>query len=65
MSKSELTLYSAVEVENARTKAQIVGIAQGAGGMMLFLLLLSFIGWIPMLAVGALVVVVVVKLLAK
>ena len=65
MSKSDLKLYSAVEVENARTKAQVVGIAQGAGGMMLLGLLLSVIGWIPMLVVGALVVFAVVKLLSK
>ncbi len=65
MSKSELKLYSAVDVENARTKAQIVGIVQGAGGVMLLGLLFTVIGWIPMLAVGALVVFVLVKLLSR
>ena len=65
MTKSDLKLYSALEVENARTKAQVVGIAQGAGGMLLLGVLLSLIGWIPLLVVGALAVFVVMKLVSK
>jgi hypothetical protein len=65
MTKSDLQLYSAGDVENARTKGQLVGWIQGAGAMLLLGLVLSIVGWIPTLAVGALVVVLLVKLLRK
>jgi hypothetical protein len=52
MTKSNLPgLYSQQDVENARTKGQLVGWFQGGavgvGGM----ILLGYIGWIPTLAV--------------
>jgi hypothetical protein len=52
MTKSNLPgIYSQKDVENARTKGQLVGWLQGGavgvGGM----LLLGVIGWIPTLAV--------------
>ena len=36
------------EIENARTKGQIVGWAQGAGAVLVFGLVLNFLGWSPL-----------------
>jgi uncharacterized membrane protein YqgA involved in biofilm formation len=65
MSKNDLKLYSAGEIESARTKGQVIGLIQGAGGMLLLGLAFSLIGWIPIIVVGALVAIVVAKLLSK
>ncbi len=40
------------ELENARTKGQIVGWVQGAGAVLVFGLVLNFLGWIPLIAIG-------------
>ncbi len=54
MTKTDLQLYSKTDLENARTKGQLVGLLQGAGGVLAAGLLLTFIGWIPAaLVVGA------------
>ena len=65
MSKSDLRLYSATEIKNARTKGQVIGWIQGTGVMLVLGLAFSMIGWIPTILVGALVAFVVVKLLSK
>ena len=63
MSKSDVKLYSANEIESARTKGKIIGWIQGAGAMLLLSFAFSMIGWIPTIAVAALVGYVLVKLL--
>lgn len=50
-----LPRYSETDLQNARTKGQVLGWVQGGGAVALFLVLLSFIGWIPLLALGAIV----------
>jgi MFS superfamily sulfate permease-like transporter len=62
---SDLQLYSKTDMENARTKGQLIGWAQGAGALMLFMLGMSVIGWIPMLLVIGVLVFLGVKLLGK
>ncbi|MEJ2483408.1 MAG: hypothetical protein P8049_09930 [Gemmatimonadota bacterium] len=53
MTKSDLQLYSKTELEDARTKGQVIGWLQGAGAVIALGLLLSVVGWIPtILAVG-------------
>jgi hypothetical protein len=53
MTKSDLQVYSKTELEDARTKGQVIGWLQGAGAVIALGLLLSVVGWIPtILAVG-------------
>lgn len=63
MSKTDLKLYSGSDIESARTRGKIVGWIQGAGAMLLLSVALSMIGWIPTIAVAALVGYVLVKVL--
>lgn len=49
MTKTDLQLYSAKDMSNARTKGQIVGWAQGAGTVITIGVVLSLVGWIPTL----------------
>lgn len=65
MSNSDLKLYSATEVESARTKGQVIGILQGAGAVFLFGMLLNLLGWVPLIVVGVVGVIVVMKLFSK
>ena len=52
MTKDNLpTLYSQKDVENARTKGQIVGWVQGAVIGIAGMLLLGLVGWIPTLVI--------------
>ena len=57
-------LYTRTDIENARTKGQLIGWVQGVligvGGVML----LGLIGWIPTLIVGGLVAFGIYKLLS-
>ncbi len=54
MTKSELQPYSKSDLENARTKGQIVGWLQGAGAVVVAGVVFSVLGWVPtLLAVGA------------
>jgi MFS superfamily sulfate permease-like transporter len=62
---SDLQLYSKTDLENARTKGQVIGWAQGAGTLLLFMLGMSVIGWIPMLIVIGILVFLGAKLLGK
>jgi hypothetical protein len=51
MTRTDLELYTKSDVENARTKGQLVGWVQGGAVVLAGALLLSFIGWIPTLVV--------------
>jgi len=44
-------IYSKTDVENARTKGQLVGWLQGGGVVVGGLLLLNVLGWLPALLV--------------
>ncbi len=50
---SLVPVHTKQELENARTKGQVVGWLQGAGAMLLLGVVLKFVGWIPLLVVGA------------
>ena len=54
-SKYETAVYTREQLENARTKGQLIGWAQGAVSVGILLFLLNFLGWIPLLFVGGLV----------
>ena len=56
MASHDLRQYSADDLQNARTKGQLVGWLQGGGAVALFVFLLSFIGWIPLLALSVVVI---------
>lgn len=61
--RDALTRPTSQEIENARTKGQLIGWVQGAGAMLVLGVVLRFIGWIPLLAVGAVVVILAFKVL--
>jgi hypothetical protein len=48
--------YTDEDLKNARTRGQVVGWLQGGGAVALFVFLLGFVGWIPLLALGAVVI---------
>jgi MFS superfamily sulfate permease-like transporter len=48
--------YTEEELQNARTKGQVVGWLQGGAAVALFVFLLGFLGWIPLLALAAVVI---------
>ncbi len=41
------------ELEKARTKGQVLGWVQGAGAVFVVGVVLRFVGWIPLIALGA------------
>lgn len=45
------TLFTQRDLENARTKGQVIGWMQGGAAVLLGTLLLGFAGWIPLLLV--------------
>ena len=45
--KYETSIYTKRQLDNARIKGQVKGLAQGAVSTFLFLLFLKFLGWIP------------------
>jgi hypothetical protein len=52
MAKDNLPeLYSQKDVENARTKGQVIGWVQGAVVGIAGMILLGLVGWIPTLAI--------------
>ncbi len=54
MTKTDLQVYSKTDLENARTKGQLVGLLQGAGAILAAGLVIKIIGWIPaILVIGA------------
>jgi hypothetical protein len=52
------------ELENARTKGQVIGFAQGLGTALVAGLAMKFLGWIPIVLVVGAVAWVVYKLVA-
>lgn len=57
MSDSNLPqLHTRQELENARTKGQVIGWAQGAAVAVGGILLMSLIGWVPTLVIAGVVV---------
>jgi hypothetical protein len=53
MSGSDLVpRYTKTDLENARTRGQLVGWLQGAGVTFALLLVVGLIGWIPAVVVG-------------
>ena len=50
---SDKTIFTRQELDNARTKGQIIGWVQGGAAVLLGTLLIGFAGWIPLLLVGA------------
>ena len=49
------TLFTKQDLENARTKGQVVGWIQGGGIVFVGWLLLGLVGWIPLLAIAGVV----------
>ena len=47
-------IYTHDQLENARTKGQVIGWVQGGVAVGALLFLLQFIGWIPLIAVASL-----------
>ena len=65
MSRTDLQLYTKDDLEMARTKGQMVGWVQGAGGLIVVGLVLKLLGWIPALLLFAGVGYLVYKLFSK
>jgi hypothetical protein len=61
--RDSLTVYSKKDFDNARTKAQVVGWLQGAGAVLIFGVVVNLIGWIPMIAIGAVALFVLYRVL--
>lgn len=55
-SEYKTAIYTREEVENARTKGQLVGWVQGGLAVGGLFFLLQFIGWIPLLGIAAFLV---------
>ena len=51
--RNSLSTATRQELQNAQTKGQVIGWIQGAGAVLVFGLVLNFVGWIPLLAIGA------------
>jgi hypothetical protein len=57
--------YTKVDLENARTKGQLVGWLQGAGVTFVLLMVVGLIGWIPAIVVGVGAAALLYKLLKR
>ena len=54
MSKEyETAIYTREQLDNARTKGQLIGWAQDAASIGAFFMLLNFIGWIPLMLIAS------------
>ena len=53
--KYETAVYTRDQLENARTKGQLLGWIQGAASVGILMFLLQFVGWIPLLVIAAVV----------
>jgi hypothetical protein len=62
--RTALTTATKQELENARTKGQVIGWIQGAGAVIAVGVALKFLGWIPVLLIGGAVVYLGYKLLS-
>jgi hypothetical protein len=65
MTKTDLQLYTRTDLENARTKGQVIGWVQGAGGLLVLGVVLQFVGLIPLLVVGGVVAFLAVRAIGK
>jgi hypothetical protein len=65
MTKNELQRYTHAELENARTKGQVVGWIQGAGALLVLGVVFKLIGWIPTVLVVGVVAYLLYKMFAK
>jgi hypothetical protein len=52
---TDLKLYNDTDLQNARTKGQLVGWIQGGGAVLVTGIALNLLGWIPALLVIAVV----------
>ena len=50
--RESLTVATRQDLDNARTKGQVVGWVQGAGAVLLLGIVLNLAGWIPVVVVG-------------
>lgn len=50
----QTAIYTKDQLENARTKGQVIGWVQGGLSVGALLFLLQFVGWIPLIAVATL-----------
>ena len=62
-SRNALTRPTDQELENARTKGQVIGWIQGVGAMLLLGVVLKLIGWIPLIVGAGLVLMLGFKVL--
>jgi len=53
-SEYKTAIYTKEQLEKARTKGQLIGWVQGGVGVGLLFFLLKFLGWIPLIAIAAL-----------
>ena len=53
-SEYKTAIYTREQLDNARTKGQVIGWVQGGVSVGLLLFLLQFIGWIPLIAIASL-----------
>ncbi len=53
-SKYETAIYTREQLENARTKGQVIGWAQGGVSVGVLMFILQFVGWIPLVLVAGL-----------
>lgn len=52
--KYETAVFTSEQLENARTKGQVIGWVQGAASVGVLLFLLQFLGWIPLILISGL-----------
>lgn len=57
--------YTKTDLENARTKGQLIGWLQGAGVMFAVMFVVGIIGWIPGILLGAALALGLYKLLKR
>ena len=57
--------YTQTDVENARTKGQLIGWLQGAGVTFALMFVIGIIGWLPGILLGAGLAFVLYKLLKR
>lgn len=53
-SEYKTAIYTHEQLENARTKGQVIGWVQGGAAVGALLFLLQFIGWIPLILIAGL-----------
>jgi amino acid permease len=63
--RDSVRLYNETDLQNARTRGQIVGLVQGAVGAGVALFALSMLGWIPLLILALVIGFVIYKLIRR